>query len=153
MIAAYHEQRWRAFCHLLGLEQLLEDRRFSTLSNRVQYRNNLFDIVKVPLKTRTTAEWLVEFEAVDIICAPVANYADVTQSSQFVESASMVRFTHAVAGDIDVIGPMRTCISEEDQPMREVQAPPRLGEHTREVLAQLATEKLDGGRERVIPGE
>lgn len=144
MIAAYHEQRWRAFCRVLGLEQLLEDPRFRTLSSRVEYRNDLFDIVSVPLKSKTTAEWLVEFESADIICGPVANYADVTQSPQFLESDLTVRFTHPVAGDINAIGPMRTCIYE-GQPVRRIQAPPCLGEHTREVLVQLAHEEKQSG--------
>jgi crotonobetainyl-CoA:carnitine CoA-transferase CaiB-like acyl-CoA transferase len=111
------------------------------LDSRVKYRDDLFESVAVQLRKRTTAEWLLEFEREDIICAPVANYADVTQSEQFAGSNSTVRFTHPVAGDIEVIGPMRTCISE-DGPVHKFKAPPRLGEHTQEVLEELVSEKI-----------
>jgi crotonobetainyl-CoA:carnitine CoA-transferase CaiB-like acyl-CoA transferase len=136
MVAAYHEQRWRAFCRLLDLDSLPQDIRFSSLSSRVQYRDDLFDIVAVPLKQKTTAEWIAEFEQADIICAPVANYADLTRSAQFVRSSPTVRFTHPAAGEVDVIGPMRTSLSA-DQPVPAIRPPPRLGEHTREVLAEV----------------
>src|SRR5205823_2981759 len=113
----------------------LEDSRFNSLSGRVRYRDELFDLVAVPLKQKTTAQWIIEFEQADIICAPVANYADVTKSAQFAGSTPTVRFNHPVAGNIEVIGPMRTCLSAEE-PLRKIQAPPLLGEHTGEVLAE-----------------
>jgi crotonobetainyl-CoA:carnitine CoA-transferase CaiB-like acyl-CoA transferase len=140
MIAAYHEQRWRAFCQVLALEELLVDPRFSTLTGRVEYRNDLYEIVAVPLKKRTTAEWIIGFERADIICAPVANYAQVTQSAQFTGSNPTVRVSHPVAGDIELIGPMRTCLSA-DRPVRQILAPPRLGEHTREALEELLSDE------------
>jgi crotonobetainyl-CoA:carnitine CoA-transferase CaiB-like acyl-CoA transferase len=137
MVAAYHDQRWRAFCRILGLESLLEDQRFGTSTERVVNRDALSDVVSVAMKQKTTTAWITEFEQADIICAPVANYADVTKSAQFIGSAPTVRFNHPDAGDIEVIGPMRTSISA-NQPARETTPPPRAGEHTSEVLAELA---------------
>jgi crotonobetainyl-CoA:carnitine CoA-transferase CaiB-like acyl-CoA transferase len=148
MVAAYHDQRWRAFCRILGLESMLADQRFATSNDRVMHRSALSEIVAVAMKQKTTAAWIAKFESADIICAPVANYADVTTSAQFSSSDPLVRFNHAEAGEIDVIGPMRTCISA-DQPARATKAPPCLGEHTSEVLAELAASELSRGGETI----
>jgi len=136
MVAAYHDQRWRAFCSVLQLESLLDDERFLTLSGRVQYRKELFDLVSNRLRARPTAEWLTLLSAADIICGPVNNYAQVVRMPEFMESDLMVKMNHSEAGEIDLIGPMRNPLYEEPC-AQTVRSSPRLGEHNQEVLAQL----------------
>lgn len=139
MVAAYHPQRWQAFCRLLGLDGLIEDARFKSLTDRVVNRQELADLIGPVMRTRTTQEWISMLECADIICAPVADYADVTGSALFSEGRFTTRFDHADAGELEVIVPFypakRGC-----EPVAKVKAPPRLGEDTKEVLEHLAAQ-------------
>lgn len=136
MVAAYHEQRWQAFCALLHLHHLLEDKRFATLSDRVKNRKELFDLVSIPLKRLTTSEWLNKLSKADIICGPVNNYAQVAQMPEFLGAELTASITHPEAGPIDVVAPMRNSVLDRNDASM-IRSAPRLGEHTEEVLAQL----------------
>lgn len=138
MVAAYHPQRWQAFCSLLGLDALIEDARFKSSTERVMNRQQLAELISPVMRARTTHEWISMLERADIICAPVANYADVTESALFSEGQFTTRFDHADAGELEVIAPFYP--SEQGcRPTVQVKAPPRLGEDTQAILDSLAS--------------
>lgn len=138
MVAAYHPQRWPEFCALLGLDALAEDARFNSSTNRVMNRQDLANLVAPAMRARTTEEWISIFESADIICAPVADYADVTASPLFSGGNFTSKFEQADAGEIEVIGPFdpsaSRCLSAP------IKAPPRLGEDTQDILEYLAAQ-------------
>ncbi|MCI2811280.1 CaiB/BaiF CoA transferase family protein [Eoetvoesiella caeni] len=136
MIAAYHPQRWHAFCQLLGLQQYEKDVRFSTSGDRVQNRRELADIVATALRSKTTKEWLPLFEAADIICAPVANYADLVSSPTFAAGGYTASFQHKEAGHVEFVRPYAPAVAKPSD--ISITPAPALGEHTEEVLAGLA---------------
>jgi len=80
MIAAYHEDRWKALCALLGDPGLAIDPRFATNAQRVANRPALMTELSRRLAAHTSAEWQEKMEAVDIICGPIADY-DVLMAS------------------------------------------------------------------------
>jgi crotonobetainyl-CoA:carnitine CoA-transferase CaiB-like acyl-CoA transferase len=138
MVAAYHPQRWQAFCSLLGLDVLIDDPRFKSSTERVMNRQQLAELISPVMRARTTQEWISALERADIICAPVANYADVTESALFSEGKFTTRFDQADAGELEVIAPFYP--SEPGcTPMVQVKAPPRLGEDTQAILESLAS--------------
>lgn len=137
MVAAYHPKRWHAFCQLLGLQAYENDERFSTSSQRVSNRSALGDIIAPVLQTKTTQEWLPIFEAADIICAPVANYADVVASPAFSQGKYMASFVQKDAGHIAFIRPYAPAAAGQCSAAEHMPAP-ALGEHTEEILAYLS---------------
>src|SRR3546814_6133588 len=58
MVAAYHPQRWQAFCSMLGLDVLVEDARFKSSTDRVQNRQELATLIEPVKQKRTTQEWI-----------------------------------------------------------------------------------------------
>ncbi len=140
MVAAYHEQRWGKFCRLLELDSLVDDARFKSSTDRVLNRDALFEHVSAAMRKKTTHEWIKLFEAEDIICGPVANYRDVTTSEQFKSSKPLVQIDHPEAGPVQVVGPLRTSASHKQQ-TTGAKPPPRLGEHTSEILAELSASR------------
>jgi crotonobetainyl-CoA:carnitine CoA-transferase CaiB-like acyl-CoA transferase len=131
MVAAYQPPRWKALCGLLGLEALVEDPRFAGNDARVRNRAALRDALEARLAARATADWLPELERLDIMCAPVADYAQVVASEQFAHARAAVEVPHRT-------GPVRLAgflVGDRDTQARVRHAPPALGEHTREVLA------------------
>jgi len=138
MVAAYHAKRWTAFCELLGLSDIEHDARFATSSDRVTHRRELAEIVTPALREKTTAQWLIIFEAVDILAAPVADYAQVTASAAFTQGGYTGEFQQKDAGSIRHIRPYAPGVASASG-HGEVMPAPALGEHTETILAALTT--------------
>lgn len=132
MLAAYQPPRWKALCGLLGLQALADDPRFATGDARVRHRAALREAIEAKLAARPTAAWLPELEAIDVMCAPVADYAEVVASEQFAHANATVTVPHRT-------GPVRLAgflVGDRDTQAKVRHAPPALGEHTREILAE-----------------
>lgn len=128
LVAAYHPQRWQAFCECLGLPELLQDARFASSPLRVAHRAELAALVTPALQRRPTAHWVECLSAADIICAPVLDYEAVTGSAQFMGSALSARVTQPGIGELGVVPPIDFVAS--DAPGRAPILPaPRHGEH------------------------
>ena len=128
-IGAYHEDRWKKFCEVLGLEAREE---FSTNPKRVANRKNLNAAITARLSDKTTAEWLPLLEAADIICGPIADYDEVVRSPQLAHNGVIVEMQHPTAGTVRMPG---FAVGNRDAQSRVRRPPPRIGEHAREVLA------------------
>ncbi|WP_449393288.1 CaiB/BaiF CoA transferase family protein [Eoetvoesiella caeni] len=142
MIAAYHPKRWHVFCELLDLQEYKNDARFSTSSDRVENRRDLAEIITSVMQSKTTKEWLPIFEEADIICAPVADYADLVASPAFTAGGYTASFQHKNAGHVEFVRPYAPAI--ENQPVVPIKPAPSLGEHTEEVLSALPMARQTG---------
>ena len=132
MIAAYHEDRWRAFCAVLGDASLATRPEFATNPQRVAHRAQLMDEVSRRLAARSTAEWQALLEAADIICGPIAAYDEVLASPQLAHNGAIVEMRHPKAGRLRMPG---AAFGDRDAQSRVHRPPPMIGEHSREVLA------------------
>ncbi|MDF3837035.1 CoA transferase [Cupriavidus basilensis] len=133
MLAAYHPSRWEALCEVLACRELLSDPRFLDLPGRIAHRKELVALLEERMTLRPRSEWLQRFEAVDIICAPINDYAEAVASPAFTgaDLAEMVR--HPVAGDLTL---PRTPLRAVGEVPRTRRPAPLVGEHTREVLLE-----------------
>jgi crotonobetainyl-CoA:carnitine CoA-transferase CaiB-like acyl-CoA transferase len=134
MVAAYHPERWRALCSALNAPELETDERFADLASRITNRVILVQELELRMAIGSKAHWLQEFEAVDIICAPINDYAEVVSSLPYVEGQFSQRFDHPKAGPITM---PRSPLTIPDDGQDANGSPPLLGEHTREVLENL----------------
>ncbi len=57
MIAAGNDRLFAALCRVLDLDQLVDDERFRTNSERVAHRDALTELVSHRTSTSTAAEW------------------------------------------------------------------------------------------------
>jgi crotonobetainyl-CoA:carnitine CoA-transferase CaiB-like acyl-CoA transferase len=133
MIAAYHEDRWKAFCEVIGAAALASHPDFATNSNRVANRGKLMAELSRRLAAKTTAEWQAALEARDIICGPIAEYDEVMASPQLAHNGAIVEMDHPVAGKVRMPG---FALGDRDAQSRVRRAPPTIGQHSREVLAE-----------------
>ena len=134
MVAAYHPARWQALCAAIGAPELASDPRFSENRSRLQHREMLLRLLEARMVAHPRAFWLEKFTAVDIICGPINNYAEVAQSAPFGEAALAESLQHPVAGRVTL---PRSVIGEVGERPRARRVAPTLGQHTREVLAEL----------------
>jgi crotonobetainyl-CoA:carnitine CoA-transferase CaiB-like acyl-CoA transferase len=140
MIAAYHEDRWPAFCEVLGDPALATHPDFATNTKRVANRVRLADEISKRLSSRTTRQWQALLEAADIICAPIVNYDEVVRSPQVAHNGAIVEMQHPVAGKVRMPG---FALGDRSAQAKVRRPPPRPGEHAREVLAEFGFSGAD----------
>jgi crotonobetainyl-CoA:carnitine CoA-transferase CaiB-like acyl-CoA transferase len=133
MVAAYTPDRWNALCRVLDAPELLTDGRFTTSSERVAHRSDLRQALSALFRRDTTRGWIERLEQADILCSPVATYADLMQHPQ-VDHLGLMQSLDGGESSKSLRTPSFPVNTTQPRP---AQAPPRLGQHTTEVLAQL----------------
>ncbi|NKJ49280.1 CoA transferase [Burkholderia sp. SG-MS1] len=110
---------------------------FSHPKDNVRRREELNRIVYEALTTRTTADWMTTFDEHDIWYAPVNDYDQVEADPQVAHNRIIMDVDHPQAGPVRLLAhPVR--YDGAAPPL--TRQPPRQGEHTREVLAELGYE-------------
>jgi crotonobetainyl-CoA:carnitine CoA-transferase CaiB-like acyl-CoA transferase len=107
---------------------------FNDPKDPMRRRDEIHRLVYDRVQTRTTAEWMDIFDAHNIWYAPVNDYEQVETDPQVAHNKMIVTVEHPEAGEVRLLAhPVR--YDGEAPPLRR--APPRQGEHTREILAEL----------------
>ena len=132
VVGAFKTNPLRDICTVLEIPDMSGDPRFATLPAQIKHKRTLHAIFRERYKTRTTADWLGRLEAQDLLCAPVRNLREALADPQTVHN-EMLLDGHDGEQAMRVVGsPIR--MSNAAVGMRRT--PPRLGEHTDEVLAE-----------------
>lgn len=118
----------------LGLGDLSEDPRFHTEDLQIENKDALNATLAERLKEKTTDEWMVELEAKGVLCARVQEFREAMNDPQIVANNMVVEMDHPRAGRLKLLG---TPIRLHGTPPQLRQVPPDLGEHNREVAAEL----------------
>ncbi len=134
VIAVGNDGQFRRLCQVLGLPELADDERFATNSARVTRQPELAELLAVPVKEKTTAEWLEILEAEGVPCGPINSIEEVFNDPQIKHRGMVVEQEHALAGDIPMIA---SPINLSATPVEYQGAPPTLGQHTDDVLAEV----------------
>ena len=142
MIAAYHEDRWKALCAVIGAPELAAHPDFALNPQRVANRGKLMTALKSRLASKTSQEWQALMEAADIICGPIADYAMLMDSPQLAHNGVIVAAHSTVAGTVKMPG---LALGDRDAQSRVRRGPPAVGEHSCEVLAEfgLSPQEID----------
>ncbi len=126
------ETHWQAFCKAIGLEELLSDPRFAKNENRLKHREELEEILVKKLKEKSRDEWIEIFNEAGVPCGAVNTIPEVLEHPQLKHRKTVVDVEYPGLGKIKLFNnPVK--FSEFDI---EVKRPPRLGEHTEEVLKE-----------------
>jgi crotonobetainyl-CoA:carnitine CoA-transferase CaiB-like acyl-CoA transferase len=124
VLAAANDRFFQRTCEVTGLHELVGDPRFRTNGLRVENREALMPPLLHVFRTRSAAEWLQRLEAAGVPCCLVRRVDDVFESP---EGRRLVERL----GDVPLVAsPIR--LSETPASIRR--PPPKLGEHTEEVL-------------------
>jgi crotonobetainyl-CoA:carnitine CoA-transferase CaiB-like acyl-CoA transferase len=125
---------WPRFCAAVDMPELAEDERYLTNALRVEARAELTAMLAEVFVTRTTAEWQEAFNVHHALFGPVHTLSEALEHPHVVQAGLVQTVQHPTAGEIPQLGPV---IFLRDTPGRIAGPPPLLGEHTREVLAEL----------------
>jgi crotonobetainyl-CoA:carnitine CoA-transferase CaiB-like acyl-CoA transferase len=134
MVAAGNDRLFVALCGVLGLPELVEDARFRANPDRVRNREPLVVLLSRRLRERTSVEWLRDLADAGVPAAPVADVADVVSSEQTEVLGMLQPVRHPAIPDLRLAAlPLSF---EGERPVHRL-PPPLVGEHTREILAEL----------------
>ena len=135
IIAANNDGQFERLCEAAGALELLEDPDFASNALRVRNRERLVANLEAITRTRGTAAWMEALEAAGVPCAAVNTMDQVFADPQVQARGMEIRMPHPLAGeDVRLVGsPIRLSRT----PVSYRCAPPTLGEHTDEVLAQV----------------
>jgi crotonobetainyl-CoA:carnitine CoA-transferase CaiB-like acyl-CoA transferase len=135
MLGAANDKLFAAFCAEAGRPDWAADPRFATNVARVEHRAVLVPLIAEVMSTDTVANWVERLHAAGVAVAPVNEMPQVFADPQVVASGQVVTISHPTAGNVPLIGPAALY----SQTPAEVRLPPPLlGQHTDEVLAELA---------------
>lgn len=134
MFAIQTDREWRRFCDaVVRAPALADDPRFCTNELRVQHRVPLETMIEERFASQARAAVIALLDAADI---PTGAVNDVAAVSAHPQLAARGRWTHVATpgGEIPALVPPHNLYSV----MPRMGAVPSLGEHTQEVLAELA---------------
>jgi crotonobetainyl-CoA:carnitine CoA-transferase CaiB-like acyl-CoA transferase len=130
-VLATSESMYPTFCKLLGLDDLIDDPRFDSNLKRVENRSQIMPIFERKMRDKTRDEWLRLFDEADLPCGSLNDLAEVFTGTQVQERDMLFTMQHPEEGAIPQLGfPYKF----SSTPAQGRLPPPRLGEHTEEVL-------------------
>ena len=129
-----NDDLWRRFCKAAGMVELADDQRFANAPDRVRNRDALLPLVRAIFKQRTRGEWLKQLDDGGVPGGAIRTVAEVCDSEVLKARGMIAEMPHASAG---IVKGVKSAIHLSETALDTYAAPPRLGEHTHEVLTGL----------------
>ncbi len=134
MVAVGNDRQFVRLCRVLGEPQWATDPRFATNPHRVRHREVLVPMLAARFRQLRTEEWLAALHAAEIPAGPVNDIPTALHTPQ-AQARQMVQQVVDGHGEaVPLVGPVAK-MSLTPPAVRS--APPRLGEHTDEILGTL----------------
>jgi formyl-CoA transferase len=146
IIAVGNDRQFARLAEICGHPEWPAHERFATNAARVAHRAEMVALVSETIRQKPAADWLEQLEAAGIPAGPINRISQALSDVQ-AQHRQMVR---SIAGAPVVGSPVRLNGERADSDM----PPPRLGEHSGEVLAALglAPDEVDRLRAAKVIG-
>jgi len=128
-----NDRSFHRICEVLGHSEWKQMPEFLTDGMRIKNRVDLAGRIEAITSTKPRAHWLELFEAHNIPCGPINDYAQVFDDAQVIARELVVDVDHPTLGAIRALG---SPIKLSETPAAVRRRAPLLGEHTEEVLAE-----------------
>ncbi|HYR85283.1 MAG TPA: CoA transferase [Terriglobia bacterium] len=137
-IAVTNQKQWVNFCQTLGFPEIAADPRFEEMKARLAHYDELKPVIDRVVSTMTRAEVMARMSEVGIPAGPINTVGEVLEDPQIHAREMVVALTHPEYGPLRLLG---IPIKLSNTPGSVEAAPPRFGEHNREVLMKLGFEE------------
>lgn len=125
---------WGAFCAHVGRDDLASDPRFATNVERIANYEALLPAVRAIIRAKSSDQWLTELRAAGVPCGRINSVAEALGDPHIIERGMIIELEHPALG---LVKSLATPVHLADTPLVYHRHPPRLGEHSDEVAAEL----------------
>ena len=139
MVAVGNQRLWHQFCQAIGQPELETDPRFVTNTDRMRHRGELKTQLDAGLAGLTRDQLIGRLRAHAVPCGQVRTVAEALADPQLAARDMVVELAHPELGTVRLLG---NAIKLSRSPAVIHRPPPGLGEHTAEVLAELASDVI-----------
>ncbi|MFD0668279.1 CaiB/BaiF CoA transferase family protein [Ramlibacter sp. MAHUQ-53] len=133
-VMPYTDRHWRDLLHDAGRADLVDDPRFANIAARSEHTDFVYETLASLLALRPTADWLERLGALEIPAAAVCEPEDLPGDPHLQAVGYFQRIDDPVMGPLCFPG--APVLFDGVRP--ELGVPPRLGEHTEALIAELA---------------
>lgn len=136
VVGAGNDAIWVRLCHAIGRPDLAEDPRFATNALRTERLDEVVAQLEPAFARKTVTEWIEILEGAGVPCGPVNTIDKVVENRQLKARNMLVEVEDPAAGTVLMPGnPIKLSSVPVEPPFARA---PALGEHTDEVLGELA---------------
>ena len=128
----YTDLHWKRLFAEVGRPEMANDPKYVGIANRTKHIRELLEFAGGHIARRSTAHWVAVCEQLEIPAAPVADLDALVEDPHLSETGFFARLEDPAMGSIRFPGVPVSF----DGSRPETRMPPRLGEHTREVLLE-----------------
>jgi formyl-CoA transferase len=129
-----NDDLWQRFCKAAERPDLAADERYLKAADRVRNRDELVPLVRSLIEARTRDDWMARLDQAGVPAGAIRTVGEVCESDLLKARGMIAEMEHASAG---VVKAVKNAVHMSGTPLDAYTAPPRLGQHTREVLTGL----------------
>jgi crotonobetainyl-CoA:carnitine CoA-transferase CaiB-like acyl-CoA transferase len=149
-VGAANQANWLRLVEVMEAPELQEDSRFAENSDRMEHLDELAEVLGKRFRHRKSQDWLSRFAKAGLPAGPIYNMKEVLEEEQTIAREMLIEVSHKTLGSTKAIG---APVKFSRTPSTVRRGAPVLGEHTREILAEIEftpeeAEKLE--REGVV---
>lgn len=135
-IMPYSDAQWDDFFELGGMPSgtFTRNPRYATYAKRTEHISEIYAMIEEVALTRTTADWVEQLTTRNVPCMKVARLDDVQADPHLQQVGFFERRQHESEGSYLSL---RHPVNFSATPAKVRLDPPRLGEHTDQVLAEI----------------
>jgi crotonobetainyl-CoA:carnitine CoA-transferase CaiB-like acyl-CoA transferase len=136
IVAVANPGLWTRFCAAIDRQDLRDDPRFRTNTDRVAHRAVLKSQLEASFQHFTIAELTERLQGANVPCGRVRSLREAIEHPQVAARDILLTQTHAALGTVQTLAPV---VKLSRTPADPSVPPPALGEHTASVLAALGS--------------
>jgi crotonobetainyl-CoA:carnitine CoA-transferase CaiB-like acyl-CoA transferase len=145
-LGTFYQEHFGAACAIVGLDELPSDPAYANIELRGRHLARINALFAERIAKWNRADLLAEFERAGLLYAAVKTYSETVASPQVELNQTLVEVP---SGEGKIIG-VRLPYRLDGDTGRDPQAPPRLGQHSTEILSELGF--ADGAAEMISSG-
>jgi CoA:oxalate CoA-transferase len=130
VVTANTPRMWEGLCHVLGLDDLIADKRFVDAAGRLQNKEALWAILEDRVSEKPAAEWVDLLTAESVPVALVKNVLEALTDARDAGDGSLITVSNGITEFENVATPIRFVDTVEVAPTY----PPELGADTIDIL-------------------
>ena len=131
LVGAFKANPLQDICKALDLPDLSAEEEFCNLNQQFKHKKELQDMFRARFATQPRAHWLARLEQQDLLCAPVRDLREALTDPQTLHNQMLMEGP----GEGQTVRFVSSPIQMSGAPVTLRRAPPRLGQHTDEILS------------------